>query len=75
MRPIMPMPPHIIIMGMPLPIIVIICLQHSMNMSFDASSIGIISQTMPLSVILQVILAIIIGIIIPFIMFMPFIGI
>lgn len=61
----MPMPPHIIIMGIPLPIMVIMRLQHSMNMSLDMSSIGIISQTMPSAVILQVILAIIIGIIMP----------
>lgn len=59
------MPPHIIIIGMPLPIIVIMRLQHSMNMSLDMSSIGVISQTMPSAVILQVILAIIIGIIMP----------
>lgn len=66
------MPPHIIIIGVPLPIIMVIRLQHSMNMSFDMSSIGIISQTMPLAVILQVILDIIIGIIMP-IGIMPFI--
>ena len=41
---------------------VIMRLQHYMNMSFDASSIGIISQTMQLAVILQVILHIMIGI-------------
>lgn len=56
------MPPHIIIMGMPLPIMAIMRLQHSIIMSVDASSIGVISQTMPVAVILQVILHIIIGI-------------
>jgi hypothetical protein len=72
----MPMPPHIIIMGMPLPIMVIMRLQHSRNMSLDMSSIGIISQTMPFAVILQVILAIIIGIIMPPIgIMLPIIGI
>lgn len=75
---IMPMPPHIIIIGMPLPIMDIMRLQHSIIMSLDASSIGIISQTMPVAVILQVILHIIIGIIMgimPFIIgiIMPFI--
>ena len=59
------MPPHIIIMGMPFSIMVVMRLQHSMNMSLEASSIGIISQTMPLGVILQVIFTIIMGIIPP----------
>jgi hypothetical protein len=68
------MPPQAIIMGMPAPLIDIMRLQHSMNMSFDMSSIGIISQTMPLAVILQVILHIMTGIgIMPPIMPMPFI--
>ena len=78
------MPPQAIIIGMPPCIMAIMRLQYSMNMSFDMSSIGIISQTMPVAVILQVILHIIMGIgimppIIPMpwgIMFiMPFIGI
>ena len=78
------MPPQAIIIGMPPVIMAIMRLQYSMNMSFDMSSIGIISQTMPVAVILQVILHIIMGIgimppIIPIpwgIMFiMPFIGI
>ncbi|AZO19757.1 hypothetical protein EJ070_03115 [Mesorhizobium sp. M1E.F.Ca.ET.045.02.1.1] len=74
------MPPHIIIMGMPAPFMAIMRLQHSMNMSLEASSIGIISQTMPLAVILQLILHIMAGImpcigIPPIIGFMPIIGI
>jgi len=64
-EPIMPMPPHIIIIGMPFSIMVIMRLQASMNMSLDASSIGIISQAMPLGVILQVIFIIIMGIMPP----------
>jgi hypothetical protein len=59
--------PHIIIMGMPLSIMAVMRLQHSMNMSLEASSIGIISQTMPLAVILQLILLIIMGIMPPII--------
>ncbi|NEI71659.1 hypothetical protein GR212_18920 [Rhizobium lusitanum] len=62
--------PHIIIIGMPFDIMDIMRLQASMNMSLSMPSIGIISQTMPLAVILQVILPIIIcimGIIIGFI--------
>ncbi len=76
----MPMPPHIIIMGIPLPIMVIICLQHCIIMSFMAGSIGMISHVMPFAVMVQVILHIIIGIIMPPIMgfiidIMPAIGI
>jgi hypothetical protein len=70
----MAMPPHIIIMGMPLPIMVIICLQHCIIISFMAGSIGMISQVMPSAVIVQVILAIIIGIIMPFIGIPPIMG-
>ncbi len=66
----MVMPPHIIIMGMPLPIMVIICLQHCIIMSFMAGSIGVISHFMPSAVMVQFILHIIMGIII-----MPPIGI
>ncbi len=71
------MPPHIIIMGMPLPIMVIICLQHCIIMSFMAGSIGVISHVMPFAVMVQFILHIIIGIIMPPIMgfIMPAIGI
>src|SRR5207244_2225590 len=60
--PIIIMPPQAIIIGMPAFVMLIMRLQHSMNMSFDASSIGIISQTMPSAVILQVILHIMTGI-------------
>jgi hypothetical protein len=59
---IMAMPPHAIIMGMPIVIMFIMRWQHSMNMSFMAASIGVISQVMPVGVIVQVILHIIIGI-------------
>lgn len=77
------MPPIDIIMGMPMPIMLIMRLQQSMNISMDMPFIGIISHVMPLSVMVQVILAIIIGIIagiMPFIIgiippIMPFIGI
>lgn len=58
--PIMPMPPHVIIIGIPADIIDIMRSQHSMNMSFMDASIGIISQVMPFGVIVQVILHIII---------------
>lgn len=57
------MPPIDIIMGMPMPIMLIMRLQPSMNISMDMPFIGIISHIMPLSVMVQVILAIIIGII------------
>src|SRR5258707_6867109 len=71
-------------MGMPASIMAVMRLLASMNIAFDASSSGIISQTMPLAVILQVILHIMTGIgimpdiigmgIIPFIIgIMPFI--
>jgi len=65
-------PPHIAIIGMPVPIVVIIRSRHSMNMSFMDSSIGVISHFMPVGVMEQVILHIIIaiGIIMP-----PVIGI
>lgn len=49
-------------MGMPLLIIMVICLQHCIIMSFMAGSMGMISQVMPLAVMEQVILHIIIGI-------------
>ncbi len=55
------MPPQAIIMGMPPFIMVIMRLQQSMNISGDMPSIGIISQVMPVGVMVQVILAIIIG--------------
>ncbi|MCX5578458.1 hypothetical protein OSH12_09255 [Kaistia terrae] len=81
MHIIIGMPPMVIIMGMPMPIMLIMRLQQSMNISFDMPSIGIISQVMPLSVMVQVILVIImgigimppIGIMLPIIGIMPFI--
>jgi hypothetical protein len=60
----MAMPPHVIIIGMPAFIMVIIRSQDSLNMSFMASSIGIISHFIPVGVMVQLILHIIgIGII------------
>jgi hypothetical protein len=62
---IMVIPPHDIIIGMPMFIIAIIRWQHSMNISFVESSIGIISHFLPAGVMVQVILHIIIGIMPP----------
>jgi hypothetical protein len=77
MHIIIGMPAMLIIMGIPMPIMLIMRLQQSMNISLDMPSIGIISQVMPLSVMVQVILAIIIGMgIMPFIgIMLPIIGI
>jgi hypothetical protein len=47
------MPPHIVIIGMPICIMLIMLSQHFMNMSFIDGSIGIISQVMPLAVIVH----------------------
>jgi hypothetical protein len=69
------MPPHIIIIGMPMFIMAIMRSQHSMNMSFMESSIGIISHFMPVGVMVQVILHIIIAIGIMFGIMPPIIGI
>lgn len=55
------MPPHIIIIGMPLLHMAIMRLQHSMNIAWSMPSMGFISHIMPVSVILQVIVPIIIG--------------
>jgi hypothetical protein len=73
MVPIIVMPPHIIIIGMPAFIMVIMRWQQSMNISFMAASIGAISQVMPVGVMVQVILhaIIIIGMFMP----IPIIGI
>jgi hypothetical protein len=75
---IMVMPPHVVIIGIPAPIMAIIRWQHSMNISFMASSMGIISHFMPVGVMVQVILHIIIAIGIAimgiFIAGMPIIG-
>lgn len=56
------MPPQFIIMGMPEDIMVDMRLQHSMNISLDMPSIGVISQVMPVGVIVHFILHIIMGI-------------
>lgn len=44
------MPPQHIIMGMPIWLMLIMLSQHFMNMSFMDGSIGIISQVMPVGV-------------------------
>ena len=76
MQHIIGMPPQTIIIGIPLPIMLIMRWHISMKAALDMPSIGVISQTMPVAVILQVQFAIImgIGIIMPPIgipMFMP----
>jgi hypothetical protein len=55
-------PPQAIIIGMPMFIMVIMRSQHSMNISFMESSIGVISHFIPVGVMVQVILHIIIAI-------------
>jgi hypothetical protein len=55
------MPPQFIIIGMPICIMLIMFSQHFMNMSFMAGSIGIISQVMPLAVMVHFIWQPIIG--------------
>jgi hypothetical protein len=55
------MPPHIIIMGMPICIMFIMPSQHFMNMSFMAGSSGIISQVIPAGVMVHFIWQPIIG--------------
>ena len=82
MQHIIGMPPQTIIIGIPLPIMVIMRWHISMKAALDMPSIGAISQTMPVAVILQVQLAIIMGIGIimppigmPFIIGIPPIGI
>ncbi|WP_249122888.1 MULTISPECIES: hypothetical protein [unclassified Bradyrhizobium] len=72
------MPPQFIIIGMPAFIMVVMFWQHCMNASFMAGSIAVISQDMPLAVMVQVTLHIIIGMAmpgIPPIIGMPIIGI
>ncbi|WP_437654900.1 hypothetical protein [Sorangium sp. So ce1182] len=56
MHIIMGMPPHIIIMGMPVDILFIIDSQQLLSMSIDMPSAGIILQVIPSLVISQVIL-------------------
>ena len=62
------MPPQLIIIGMPICIMPIMFSQHFMNMSFMDASIGIISQVMPVAVMVHFIWQAIIGM---FIMGMP----
>ena len=69
------MPPHAIIIGMPIVVMLIMRWQHSMNISFMAASTGVISQVMPVGVMVQVILHIIIGIGIGIGVMPPIIGI
>jgi len=61
---IMGMSAQFIIIGTPAFIIVIICSQQAMNMVFIAGSMQLISQDVPLAVMVQVILAVMQGIII-----------
>ena len=60
MQHIIIMPPHIIIMGMP-GIIAIILAQYSANISRDMPSMGIMVQVMPSGVMAQVIRHIMMG--------------
>ncbi|MGL3211248.1 hypothetical protein [Bradyrhizobium sp. BR 1433] len=55
------MPPQPIIMGIPICIMFIMLSQHFMNMSFMAGSIGVISQVMPVGVMVHFIWQAIIG--------------
>jgi hypothetical protein len=57
------MPPQFIIIGMPICVMPIMLSQHFMNMSFMEASMGIISQVMPLAVMVHFIWQLIIGII------------
>ncbi len=56
------MPPQLIIIGMPICVMPIMFSQHFMNMSFMEASMGIISQVMPLAVMVHFIWQLIIGI-------------
>ncbi len=73
MHIIIGMPPHIIIMGIPAPIIAIILWQHSLNISIDMPSLGMTLQVIPLALISHVIfiMGTGIGIIPPIIGIMP----
>ena len=62
------MPAQVIIMGMPAFIMVIICSQQAMNIACIEESMQVISQVMPVPVMVQVILAIMHG---PIIWAMP----
>jgi len=69
------MSPHIVIMGMPMPIMFIIFMQASANIFASMPAFGVISQRMaPVGIISQDISHIIIGIIMGIPPIMPFIG-
>lgn len=55
------MPPHAIIIGMPAAMALHMAWQHCITMSFMAASMAVISQVMPVSVMVQVVRHIIIG--------------
>jgi hypothetical protein len=61
------MPPHPIIIGIPICIMFIMLSQHFMNISFMDTSMGIISQVMPVAVIVHFIWQ-------PIVIGMPIIG-
>jgi hypothetical protein len=56
------MPPHAIIIGMPAAMALHMAWQHCITMSFMAASMAVISQVMPVSVMVQVARHIIIGV-------------
>lgn len=71
MHIIIGMPLQLIIMGMPMPIMVIMRVQHSFIMSMVMPAMGFMVQTMPSAVISQVMVQVITGIIIGIMPFMP----
>jgi hypothetical protein len=75
MQHIIGMPPHIIIMGMPADIIMVMRSQQAFIISIVMPSPGVMRQTMPVGVISQVMRHVIIGIIMGIIIGMPMPGI
>jgi hypothetical protein len=75
MQHIIGMPPHIIIMGMPADIIMVIRSQQAFIISIVMPSHGVMRQIMPVGVISQVMRHVIIGIIMGIIIGMPMPGI
>ncbi len=71
MQHIIGMPPHIIIIGMPVFIIFIMPSHMLVNISVDMPFIGFISQVMPVLVMVQVIIHMAIGIMPPIIGIIP----
>lgn len=71
MQHIMGMPPHIIIIGMPVFIMFIMPSHMLVNISIDMPFIGFISQVMPVLVMVQVIIHMAIGIMPPIIGIIP----